>query len=81
MFVSAIDTAARVTRPIHTITRLGGEPTVVPGAATLFFVNADGWALTCKHVASQLVVAEQLAAKSATFKLVSAPRQTFTTGG
>ena len=46
MFVSAIDTAAHFTRPIHTITRLWGEATVVPGAATLFFVNSDGWALT-----------------------------------
>ena len=68
MFVSAIDAASRFTRPIHTITRLWGETTVIPGAATLFFVNADGWALTCKHVASQFVVAEQLSAKSATFK-------------
>jgi hypothetical protein len=67
MFVSAIDTAARFTRPIHTIMRLSGETTVVPGAATLFFVNADGWALTCKHVASELVAADQLSAKRATF--------------
>ncbi len=67
MFVSAIDTAARFTRPIHTIMRLSGETTVVPGAATLFFVNADGWALTCKHVASELVAAEQLSARRATF--------------
>jgi len=68
MFVNAIAAASGFTRPIHTITRLWRETTVVPGAATLFFVNADGWALTCKHVASQLVAAEQLAAKSATFK-------------
>ncbi|MDA1186093.1 MAG: trypsin-like peptidase domain-containing protein [Acidobacteria bacterium] len=67
MFVSAIDTAACFTRPIHTIMRLSGETTVIPGAATLFFVNADGWALTCKHVASELVAAEQLATKRAAF--------------
>jgi hypothetical protein len=58
MFVNAIAAASGFTRPIHTITRLWRETTVVPGAATLFFVNADGWALTCKHVASQLVVSE-----------------------
>ena len=68
MFVSAIDTATRFTRPLHTITRIWGETTVIPGAATLFFVNADGWALTCKHVASQLVLADQLLAKRAIFK-------------
>ena len=68
MFVSAIDTAARFTRPLHTITRVWGNTTVIPGAATLFFVNADGWALTCKHVASQLVLADQLSAKHAIFK-------------
>jgi hypothetical protein len=68
MFVSAIDTVSRFTRPIHTVTRLWEDTRVMPGSATLFFVNADGWALTCKHVASQLVVAERLASKSATFK-------------
>ena len=68
MFVNAIATASGFTRPIHTITRLWGETTVVPGAATLFFVNADGWALTCKHVATELVAAEQLSAKRAAFK-------------
>ena len=68
MFVTAVDIAARFTRPIHIITRVWGSTTVIPGAATLFFVNADGWALTCKHVASQLARAERLLAKYATFK-------------
>lgn len=68
MFVSAIEAAARFTRPLHTITRMWGDTTVVPGAATLFFVNADGWALTCKHVASQLMLADQLLEKRAIFK-------------
>ena len=77
MFVNAIETASRFTRPIHTIMRLSGETTVVPGAATLFFVNADGWALTCKHVASELVAAEQLSVKRASF---NAERAALTTG-
>ena len=68
MFVSGIETAARFTRPIHTIVRVCGNAAVIPGAATLFFVNADGWALTCKHVASQLEAADQLSAKFAAFK-------------
>ena len=68
MFVSGIETAAHFTRPIHTIARFWGSAAVIPGAATLFFVNADGWALTCKHVASQLGSARQLLARLAAFK-------------
>ena len=77
MFVSGIETAARFTRAIHTIARVWGTATVIPGAATLFFVNADGWALTCKHVASQLRSASQLLARFAAFK---AERDQFPTG-
>lgn len=50
MFVKAIDEVAKFTRPIHTISRTYKEKTVVPGAATLFFVNENGCAITCKHV-------------------------------
>lgn len=39
-----------------------------PGAATLFFVNADGWALTCRHVTEHLAVAEQLVNKLQSFR-------------
>ena len=60
MFVKAIETAAAFTRPIHTIIRTFGSKTPVPGAATLFFVNSDGWALTCAHVARQVGVADQV---------------------
>lgn len=68
MFVDAIETAAKFTRPIHTITRLWGATEAYPGAATLFFVNQDGWALTCKHVANQLKFADQLLEKFSNFK-------------
>jgi len=50
MFVKAIQDVSRFTRPIHTITRVYGEPVVTPGAATFFFVNELGCAITCKHV-------------------------------
>jgi len=50
MFVSSIEEVARFTRPIHTITRIFNEKTVSPGAATLFFVNGEGVAITCRHV-------------------------------
>jgi len=68
MFVEAIETASKFTRPIHTITRMWGTTEVIPGAATLFFVNGDGWALTCKHVANLLRFANQLNQKFTNFK-------------
>ncbi|TDD99381.1 MULTISPECIES: trypsin-like peptidase domain-containing protein [Flavobacterium] len=50
MFVNAIEEVSKFTRPIHTITRNYKETIVRPGAATLFFVNENGYAITCKHV-------------------------------
>ena len=50
MFVNAIEEVANFTRPIQTITRNYSETIVRPGAATLFFVNENGCAITCKHV-------------------------------
>jgi hypothetical protein len=63
MFVKAIETADRFTRPIHFISRNYGSTTPLPGAATLFFVHADGWALTCRHVAEQLRMGNELTTK------------------
>jgi hypothetical protein len=51
MFVNAIEEVATYTRPIHTISRNYRETNVIPGAATIFFVNNEGCAITCKHVA------------------------------
>ena len=50
MFLDAIEEVSKFTRPIHTITRNYKEEIVRPGAATLFFVNEEGVAITCKHV-------------------------------
>ncbi|MDP1817755.1 MAG: trypsin-like peptidase domain-containing protein [Leadbetterella sp.] len=50
MFVNAIEEVGQFTRPIHTISRNYNEKIVSPGAATLFFVNELGCAITCKHV-------------------------------
>jgi len=68
MFVNAIQTAGAFTRPIQTIRRSYGSKDVIPGASTLFFVNKDGWALTCAHVARQLVAAEELLKRFNAFK-------------
>lgn len=51
MFVDAIERIEAFTRPIHSIVRLYGHDAVVPGSATLFFVNEYGCAVTCRHVA------------------------------
>lgn len=63
MFVNAIETAGKFTRPLHTISRNFGSSHAVPGAATLFFVNAEGWALTCKHVAQMVLAGEGIKAQ------------------
>lgn len=75
MFVTAIETAVKFTRPIHSITRNYGSTLVTPGAVTLFFVNADGWALTCGHVADQIVAADAIGTKFQSFKREFAARQ------
>jgi hypothetical protein len=54
LFVDAVEKALKFTRPIHTILRYWDTTDVEPSAATLFFVNKNGWALTCKHVADLL---------------------------
>lgn len=68
MFVQAIEIAAQFTRPIHSISRNYGSTHVIPGAATLFFINAEGWALTCRHVADTLLAADVIYSKFKSFK-------------
>jgi hypothetical protein len=68
MFTQAIETAAKFTRAIHSISRYYGSNHVQAGTATLFFVNADGWALTCSHVADQLRVGDVLTEKAKAFR-------------
>jgi hypothetical protein len=55
MFVKAIERAKEFTRPVHIITRLYNQADILPGAATLFFVNDQGCAVTCRHVAETLI--------------------------
>ncbi|MFI5180320.1 MAG: trypsin-like peptidase domain-containing protein [Thermoanaerobaculia bacterium] len=75
MFTRAIQKVSAFTRPIHFISRYYGSAEVRPGAATMFFINADGFALTCRHVSDQLFLSRTLPAAYATFKAaVAAPR-------
>jgi hypothetical protein len=68
MFVDAIEKVAGFTRPIHTILREYGNNTVIPGAATLFFVNESGQAITCKHVVALIVQANKINQSYKAFK-------------
>lgn len=68
MFTTAIEKLSQFTRPIHTIERNFNSTTIRPGAATLFFVNESGVAITCKHVAEVMFQADQLAARYTDFK-------------
>ncbi|MDP2857144.1 MAG: trypsin-like peptidase domain-containing protein [Bacillota bacterium] len=78
MFVNAIEVANEFTRPLHSISRTFRSTEVVPGAATLFIVNKDGWALTCRHVAELIMAADQVNPRYAKFtkELAAAPAGT-----
>ena len=59
MFESAIEKVSQFTRPLKTITRNYGG-LVIPGSSTFFFVNDNGVAVTCKHVAAMINDAEKI---------------------
>lgn len=69
MFVEAIEKVSNYTRPIHTIMRTYGGKQIIAGAATMFFVNNLGYAITCKHVVDMLIAAEGINQQYAAFKL------------
>ena len=68
MFIEAIEKVSEFTRPIHTILRTYSGKQIIPGAATIFFVNEEGYAITCKHVIELLVASETLAKNYINFK-------------
>ena len=68
MFVDAIDRVDAFTRPLHSIVRLYGHDEIIPGTATLFFVNEEGCAITCKHVADLIVQADFIQQNYRNFK-------------
>ncbi len=55
MFITAIEEIQRFTRPIHTIVRYYGNDFVTPGTGTIFFVNDQGIAVTCRHIAQNII--------------------------
>lgn len=76
MFVEAIQHISQFTRPIQTLIRTYGAKTVRPGLSTLFFVNDEGVAVSCKHVANLITAANQKLQQYKGFKdkLAALPR-------
>ena len=68
MFTTAIEKVATFTRPIHSILRTYGGKKAIPSSATLFFVNEEGYAVTCKHVVELLLNSENLNRQYTLFK-------------
>jgi len=60
MFIKAIEEADKFTKAIHIITREYGSKEVVAGSGTLFFINSDGWAITCRHIAQNFIIADKI---------------------
>lgn len=67
MFQQAIEIAGNFTRPIFTILRRYGHKEIIPGSATIFFVNEDAWAVTTKAVAKIFLDASNIDKKYAEF--------------
>jgi hypothetical protein len=75
MFARGIETALKFTRPIRTISRTYGSTLIQAGASSLFFVNNEGWALTCRHVAKQIAISNKVLTRKMSFEkeLLSLP--------
>lgn len=56
----AIQQANHFVRPIRFISRNFGTEEIIPGAGTMFFVNHQGVAVTCKHITELLKQAEPI---------------------
>lgn len=59
MFEKAIEKTLQFTKPLHTISRTYAG-LVMPGTSTLFFVNDNGVAVTCRHVVDLIPAADKL---------------------
>lgn len=68
MFADAILKVSDYTKPILFISKGYKSFTIIPGTATMFFVNDNGVAVTCKHVAEAIINADMINKKYYEFK-------------
>lgn len=68
MFADAIEQVVNYTVPVRFISRKFKSQNVIPGLATLFFVNDEGCAITCRHVAEAILNAEAINRNYSSFK-------------
>jgi hypothetical protein len=68
MFVKAIEEIQKFTRPMHVILRYYGNDYATPGTGTLFFVNDEGVAITCKHIAENIIHSDRINQQYANLK-------------
>jgi len=67
MFENAIEEITGFTRPMHSLIRTYNG-LITPASATFFFVNNEGVAVTCKHVAQHIINAEEINKRFAHFR-------------
>lgn len=68
MFADAILKVSDFTKPVLFISKGYKSFTIIPGTATMFFVNDNGVAITCKHVAEAIINADMINKKYFDFK-------------
>lgn len=68
MFAGAVKEVSSYVRPIFTIARNYGSEEVLRGAAPIFFVNDEGWAVTSKQLARAVVDAGKFEQKYSEFR-------------
>lgn len=68
MFANAIENVGKYTRPLVYIYRNYSETVVKPGSATMFFVNGEGCAVTCRRAAETILSSHAVNGKYLQFK-------------
>src|SRR5450432_4856012 len=74
MFIKAIEDIQKFTRPIHTIVRYYGNDFATPWTGTFFFVNDSGIAVTCRHIANNIINTDSINQR---YNLIKKERDSF----
>lgn len=68
MFTRAIEKVSGFTRPVHSILRTYGGKQLIPGSGTLFFINEEACAITCKHIINSIIDGDAINKRYQQFK-------------